>query len=172
MTTELENAVATPEVKKPVVKTAKASPKAKVTPKVTNVTSEKTNEVTKAIKAEAKKVVNTAKKVNTEIKKDTQKVVENVKDMVEDSAVSKIVETGKKTTRILTTAGEKLFNNSVKSTKAIAAIYTKAGIYSRSHNNLTTVVDGVSTTKDIVNLTLTELKLSDANGVIIVYVRD
>ena len=58
------------------------------------------------------------------------------------------------------------------STLAPCAIYTKAGIYSRSHNNLTTVVDGVSTTKDIVNLTLTELKLSDANGVIIVYVRD
>ena len=58
------------------------------------------------------------------------------------------------------------------STLAPCAIYTKAGIYSRSHNNLTTVVDGVSTTNDIVNLTLTELKLSDANGVIIVYVRD
>ena len=58
------------------------------------------------------------------------------------------------------------------STLAPCAIYTKAGIYSRSDNNLTTVVDGVSTTKDIVNLTLTELKLSDANGVIIVYVRD
>jgi hypothetical protein len=58
------------------------------------------------------------------------------------------------------------------STLAPCAIYTNTGIYSRSHNNLTTVVNGVSTTKDIVNLTITELKLSDANGAIIVYVRD
>jgi hypothetical protein len=124
MATELENTIATPGVNKPVVTKTKTSPKAKVAPKVT---TEKTNEVTKAIKAEAKKVVNTAKKVTTEIKKDTQKVVENVKDMVEDSTVSKIIETGKKTTKILTTAGEKLFNSSLKSTKAIANIYTKAG---------------------------------------------
>ena len=55
------------------------------------------------------------------------------------------------------------------STLAPCAIYTKAGIYSRSYNNLTTVVDGVSTTRDIVNLTLTELKLRDANGGIEVY---
>lgn len=55
------------------------------------------------------------------------------------------------------------------STLAPCAIYTKEGIYSRSHNNLTTVVDGVSTTRDIVNLTLTELKLRDANGGIQVY---
>ena len=55
------------------------------------------------------------------------------------------------------------------STLAPCAIYTKAGIYSRSHNNLTTVVDGVSTTRDIVNLTLTELKLRDSSGGIQVY---
>lgn len=55
------------------------------------------------------------------------------------------------------------------STLAPCAIYTKEGIYSRSHNNLTTVVDGVSTTRDIVNLTLTELKLRDTNGGIQVY---
>ena len=55
------------------------------------------------------------------------------------------------------------------STLAPCAIYTKEGIYSRSHNNLTTIVDGVSTTRDIVNLTLTELKLRDANGGIQVY---
>ena len=55
------------------------------------------------------------------------------------------------------------------STLAPCAIYTKEGIYSRSHNNLTTVVDGISTTRDIVNLTLTELKLRDANGGIQVY---
>ena len=58
------------------------------------------------------------------------------------------------------------------STLAPCAIYTKEGIYSRSHNNLTTVVEGVSTTKDIMNLTLTELKLKDADDAIIVYVRN
>lgn len=58
------------------------------------------------------------------------------------------------------------------STLAPCAIYTKQGIYSRSHNNLTTAVEGVSTTKDIMNLTLTELKLKDADDAIIVYVRD
>ena len=58
------------------------------------------------------------------------------------------------------------------STLAPCAIYTKEGIYSRSHNNLTTVVDGVSTTKDIMNLSLTELKLKGADGAIIVYVKN
>ena len=45
------------------------------------------------------------------------------------------------------------------------------GIYSRSHNNLTKVVDGVTTVQDIVNLTFTELKLKDGDGNIEVYVR-
>lgn len=57
------------------------------------------------------------------------------------------------------------------STISPCALGTNAGIYSRSHNNLTTVVNGVSTTKDIVNLTLTELKVKDANGAIIIYTR-
>lgn len=129
MTTELENKVATPDVKKPVAKTTKTAPKAaaKVTPKVTGVAAEKTNEVVKAIQAETKKVVKTAKKVTTEVKKDVIEAVETVKDIANPSTVSKIIETGKKTTKILTTAGEKLFNNSVKSTKAIANIYAKAG---------------------------------------------
>ncbi|MBS7256659.1 lipocalin family protein [Flavobacterium branchiicola] len=51
------------------------------------------------------------------------------------------------------------------------ALTTKAGIYSRSHNNLTTVIDGVSKTQDIVNLTLSELKVRDAAGIITVYTR-
>lgn len=45
------------------------------------------------------------------------------------------------------------------------------GIYSRSHNNLTRVVDGVTTVQDIVNLTFTELKLRDADGNLEVYTR-
>jgi hypothetical protein len=49
------------------------------------------------------------------------------------------------------------------------ALTTKSGIYSRSHNNLTVVIDGITTTSDIVNLTLKELKLKDANGLISVY---
>jgi hypothetical protein len=52
------------------------------------------------------------------------------------------------------------------------ALVTDDGIYSRSHNNLTRVVDGVTTVQDIVNLTLTELKLKNANGAIEVYVKD
>jgi hypothetical protein len=51
------------------------------------------------------------------------------------------------------------------------ALFTDQGIYSRSHNNLTRVVDGVTTTQDIVNLTLSELKLKDASGNIEVYIK-
>lgn len=51
------------------------------------------------------------------------------------------------------------------------ALFTDNGIYSRSHNNLTRVVEGVTTTQDIVNLTLSELKLRDANGNVEVYIR-
>ncbi|MBK0368931.1 lipocalin family protein [Flavobacterium agrisoli] len=45
------------------------------------------------------------------------------------------------------------------------------GVYARSHNNLTTTVGGVSTTQDIVNLTVDELKVKDNLGVITVYKR-
>ncbi|WP_298119560.1 hypothetical protein [Flavobacterium sp.] len=51
------------------------------------------------------------------------------------------------------------------------ALFTDIGIYSRSHNNLTKVVDGVTTTQDIANLTLSELKLKDASGNIEVYTK-
>lgn len=51
------------------------------------------------------------------------------------------------------------------------ALFTDQGIYSRSHNNLTRVVNGVTTTQDIVNLTLSELKLKDSNGNIQVYIK-
>lgn len=47
----------------------------------------------------------------------------------------------------------------------------QSGIYSRSHNNLTTVINGVTKTQDIVNLTLKELKVKDAAGFITVYTR-
>ena len=54
---------------------------------------------------------------------------------------------------------------------ATCVLNTTDGIYSRSHNNLTTVVGGVTKTQDIVNLTLHELKLKDASGAIEVYSR-
>lgn len=57
------------------------------------------------------------------------------------------------------------------STISPCALFFNDGIYSRSHNNLTRVVEGVTTVQDIVNLTLHELKLKDANGNIEVYVR-
>ncbi|MBN8566296.1 MAG: lipocalin family protein [Flavobacteriales bacterium] len=52
------------------------------------------------------------------------------------------------------------------------ALITKTGSYSRSHNNLTTTIDGVSKTQDIMNLTLSELKVKDALGFITVYEKD
>jgi len=57
------------------------------------------------------------------------------------------------------------------STIAPCTLFTETGIYSRSHNNLTTVIDGVTKVQDIVNLTLNELKLRDANGALEVYTR-
>lgn len=57
------------------------------------------------------------------------------------------------------------------STISACALTTDTGIYSRSHNNLTTVIDGESKTQDIVNLTFTELKLKNAAGIITVYTR-
>jgi hypothetical protein len=57
------------------------------------------------------------------------------------------------------------------STIAPCSFTSDNGIYSRSHNNLTRVVDGVTTVQDIVNLTIHELKLRDANGNVEIYVR-
>ena len=51
------------------------------------------------------------------------------------------------------------------------SLTVQSGIYSRSHNNLTTVINGVTKTQDIVNLTLKELKVKDAAGIITVYTR-
>lgn len=57
------------------------------------------------------------------------------------------------------------------STISACALTTDDGIWSRSHNNLTRVVDGVTTVQDIVNLTIHELKLKDAGGNVEVYTR-
>ncbi|RTY93598.1 lipocalin family protein [Flavobacterium sp. GT3R68] len=58
------------------------------------------------------------------------------------------------------------------STATPCALDTNDGIYSRSHNNLTTVIDGVTKTVDIINLTLTELKTRNDSGAIVIYVRN
>lgn len=42
---------------------------------------------------------------------------------------------------------------------------TVTGTYSRPDNQLTTVIDGVTTTYDIVNLTVTDLKLRNGNAI-------
>ena len=57
------------------------------------------------------------------------------------------------------------------STISACALTSTSGIYSRSHNNLTKVVNGVTTVQDIANLTLNQLKLKDDTGAIEVYVR-
>lgn len=50
------------------------------------------------------------------------------------------------------------------------ALSTMSGTYSKADSKLTTVINGVSTTYDIVNLTISELKLRNGNA-ITVYIR-
>jgi hypothetical protein len=58
------------------------------------------------------------------------------------------------------------------STNNPCELITRLGAYSRSHNDLTTILEGETKVLDIVNLTLSELKLKDANGLIEVDERD
>lgn len=51
------------------------------------------------------------------------------------------------------------------------ALSTLSGTYSKSGGTLTTVINGATTTYSIVNLTLSELKLKEANGAVSVYIR-
>lgn len=51
------------------------------------------------------------------------------------------------------------------------ALSTISGTYSKSGSQLTTVINGTTTTYNIVNLTLCELKLKQANGAVSVYIR-
>jgi hypothetical protein len=51
------------------------------------------------------------------------------------------------------------------------ALSTMSGTYTKSGSKLTTVINGATTTYDIVNLTLSELKLKEANGAVSVYIR-
>jgi hypothetical protein len=56
------------------------------------------------------------------------------------------------------------------STVSPCALTTVSGTYSKSGSKLTTVINGVTTTYDIVNLTISELKLRQGNA-ISVYIR-
>ena len=56
------------------------------------------------------------------------------------------------------------------STVSPCALSTMSGTYSKADSKLTTVINGVSTTYDIVNLTISELKLRNGNA-ITVYIR-
>jgi len=56
------------------------------------------------------------------------------------------------------------------STVSPCALTTTSGTFSRGDSKVTIVLNGVSTTYDIVNLTLTELKLKNGNA-ISVYIR-
>lgn len=56
------------------------------------------------------------------------------------------------------------------STVSACALTTVSGTYSKGDSKVTTVINGVTTTYDIVNLTLTELKLKNGNA-ISVYIR-
>jgi hypothetical protein len=56
------------------------------------------------------------------------------------------------------------------STVSPCALSTVSGTYSKGNSKLTTVINGVSTTYDIVNLTINELKLRQGNA-ISVYIR-
>ena len=63
-----------------------------------------------------------------------------------------------------------LISGDYDSTVSACALTTMTGTYSKGDSKLTTVLNGVTTTYDIVNLTLTDLKLKNGNE-IKVYIR-
>jgi len=63
-----------------------------------------------------------------------------------------------------------LVSGDYDSTVSQCALTTVSGTYSKGDSKVTLVVNGASTTYDIVNLTLTELKLKNGND-ISVYIR-
>jgi hypothetical protein len=63
-----------------------------------------------------------------------------------------------------------LVSGDYNSTISPCALTTISGTYSKGDSKLTTVINGVTTTYDIVNLTLTDLKLKQGNAVS-VYIR-
>ncbi|MDI6032586.1 lipocalin family protein [Flavobacterium sp. LB2P84] len=63
-----------------------------------------------------------------------------------------------------------LTSGDYSSTVSPCALTTMSGTYSKGDSKLTTVLNGVTTTYDIVNLTISELKLKQGNAVS-VYIR-
>ncbi|PVX45735.1 lipocalin-like protein [Flavobacterium sp. 103] len=63
-----------------------------------------------------------------------------------------------------------LISGDYDSTVSACALTTVSGTYSKGDSKVTMVVNGTTTTYDIVNLTLTELKLKNGNA-ISVYIR-
>jgi hypothetical protein len=63
-----------------------------------------------------------------------------------------------------------LTSGDYSSTVSPCALTTQSGTYSRGDSKVTLVINGASTTYDIVNLTLSELKLKNGNA-ISVYIR-
>ncbi|MDR6845167.1 lipocalin family protein [Flavobacterium granuli] len=63
-----------------------------------------------------------------------------------------------------------LVSGDYDSTVSPCALTTVSGTYSKGDSKLTTVINGVTITYDIVNLTLTDLKLKNGNA-ISVYIR-
>jgi hypothetical protein len=63
-----------------------------------------------------------------------------------------------------------LVSGDYSSTVSPCALTTQSGTYSKGDSKVTLVINGVSTTYDIVNLTLTELKLKNGTAVS-VYIR-
>jgi hypothetical protein len=64
-----------------------------------------------------------------------------------------------------------LTSGDYSSTVSPCALSTISGTYSKSGSQLTIEINGSTTTYDIVNLTLSELKLKQTNGVVSVYIR-
>ena len=63
-----------------------------------------------------------------------------------------------------------LVSGDYDSSVSACALTTQSGTYSKSGSKLTLVVNGVSTTYDVINLTLSQLKLQQGNNVSI-YIR-
>ncbi|HEU4790588.1 MAG TPA: lipocalin family protein [Flavobacterium sp.] len=63
-----------------------------------------------------------------------------------------------------------LISGDYDSTVSPCVLTTVSGTYSKGDSKVTTVINGTTTTYDIVNLTLTELKLKNGNA-ISVYIR-
>jgi hypothetical protein len=63
-----------------------------------------------------------------------------------------------------------LISGDYDSTVSPCALTTVSGTFAKGDSKLTTVINGVTTTYDIVNLTLTDLKLKNGNA-ISVYIR-